>query len=89
MATLTIQDIPEPLYRKLRERARKDLRSLSQEVVFLLSQAVNRAGFDRRLETAATLFLKDSLRKRPRRISAARADRLADEAKHRTRPARA
>jgi len=40
MATLNIKNLPDRLYRKLRERAKKDLRSISQEVIYLLSQAI-------------------------------------------------
>ena len=40
MATLNIKDFPERLYRKLQQRAKKDLRSLSQEVIYLLTSAV-------------------------------------------------
>ena len=40
MATLNIKGFPEALYGKLQERAEREHRSLSQEVVHLLSQAV-------------------------------------------------
>ncbi len=36
MATLNIKDLPEDLYQKLRERARRQRRSLSQEVITIL-----------------------------------------------------
>ncbi len=40
MATLNIKNLPDRLYRKLRERAKRDYRSISQEVIYILSQAV-------------------------------------------------
>jgi len=41
MAILNVKNLPDPLYRKLRERARRQHRSISQEVVHLLSQALD------------------------------------------------
>ena len=41
MAILNVKNLPDPLYRKLRERARRQHRSISQEVVILLRQALN------------------------------------------------
>ena len=38
MATLNVKDFPDRLYRKLRMRAKAERRSLSQEVVLILSQ---------------------------------------------------
>ena len=40
MATLNIKSFPEALYGKLQEKAEREHRSLSQEVVHLLSKAV-------------------------------------------------
>lgn len=40
MATLNIKNFPDPLYRRLKQRADREHRSLSQEVVHLLAQAV-------------------------------------------------
>ena len=40
MATLNIKGFPDGLYRKLQARARKDRRSLAQEITFLLQEAV-------------------------------------------------
>lgn len=40
MATLKIEDFPEPLYEKLRERARKEHRSVAEEVVHLLNRTL-------------------------------------------------
>jgi plasmid stability protein len=40
MATLNIKNLPDALYRKLQARARRQHRSLAQEVTHILSQAV-------------------------------------------------
>lgn len=40
MATLNIKNLPDSLYRKLKARARKQNRSVSQEVTRILSDAV-------------------------------------------------
>ena len=40
MATLNIKNLPDPLYNKLRASARRQRRSLAQEVIHLLSQAI-------------------------------------------------
>ncbi|MEX1257138.1 MAG: hypothetical protein WEG36_05925 [Gemmatimonadota bacterium] len=40
MATLNIKDFPDPLYAKLRERARQERRSVAQEVTRILEEAV-------------------------------------------------
>lgn len=42
MATLNIKNFPEKLYRKLQARARRQRRSLSQEVAHILAEAVER-----------------------------------------------
>jgi plasmid stability protein len=41
MAILNVKNVPDRLYRKLRDRARRQHRSISQEVVHLLSQALD------------------------------------------------
>jgi plasmid stability protein len=41
MATLNIKNFPDPLYEKLQERAQQEHRSLTQEVIHLLSEAVD------------------------------------------------
>ncbi len=41
MAILRVTNVPDALYRKLRERARRRHGSISQEVVILLSQALD------------------------------------------------
>ncbi len=40
MATLNIKNLPDDLYRRLKERARRQHRSVAQEVTHILSQAV-------------------------------------------------
>lgn len=39
MATLNIKNLPDALYKKLRERARRQRRSVAQEAIHLLTQA--------------------------------------------------
>ena len=43
MATLNIKNFPDRLYRKIKQRAGKNRRSITQEVVQLLDEAVNSA----------------------------------------------
>lgn len=43
MATLNIKNFPASLYRKLRERARRERRSMAQEVTRILEQALDEA----------------------------------------------
>ena len=40
MATLNVKNFPDPLYESLQERARQERRSLAQEVIHLLEQAI-------------------------------------------------
>jgi len=40
MATLNIKNLPDPLYRKLRARARRERRSVAQEVIQILTSAL-------------------------------------------------
>jgi plasmid stability protein len=40
MATLRIKNFPDDLYRRLKEQAEREHRSLAQEVIHLLSQAL-------------------------------------------------
>ncbi len=40
MATLNIKNLPDTLYRKLQARAKRDRRSVAQEVTHLLSEAL-------------------------------------------------
>ena len=41
MATLNVKNLPDALYRKLQARARRDRRSVAQEVTHLLSEALD------------------------------------------------
>ena len=43
MANLNIKNLPDPLHRKLQARARRQRRSVAQEVIHLLTQAVEEA----------------------------------------------
>ena len=43
MATLNIKKVPDALYRKLQARAKREHRSVAQEVIHLLSDTVDRA----------------------------------------------
>jgi plasmid stability protein len=43
MATLNVKNLPEPLYRKLKARAKRERRSVAQEVTTLLAQALEPA----------------------------------------------
>ncbi len=40
MATLNIKNLPDDLYQRLKQRARRQHRSVAQEVTHILSQAV-------------------------------------------------
>ena len=40
MATLNVKNLPDALYRKLQARARRDRRSVAQEVTYLLGEAL-------------------------------------------------
>ena len=40
MATLNLKNLPDPLYRKLKARAKKRHRSMAQEVIHLLSESL-------------------------------------------------
>lgn len=41
MATLNVKNVPERLHQRLKQRARRELRSVSQEVIRILSEAVD------------------------------------------------
>jgi hypothetical protein len=43
MATLNIKNFPTPLYERLQELAKRDHRSVAQQVVYLLEQAAEQA----------------------------------------------
>lgn len=53
MASLTLKNIPEPVLERLRERAALDRRSLTQEILFLLEEALARPARGATLEEAA------------------------------------
>jgi plasmid stability protein len=40
MATLNVKNLPDALYRKLKARAKRERRSVAQEVTILLAQAL-------------------------------------------------
>ena len=41
MATLNIKNLPDSLYKRLRARAERERRSVAQEVIHILSQAID------------------------------------------------
>ena len=41
MATLNVKDLPDSLYRKLKARAKRERRSVAQEVICLLTTALD------------------------------------------------
>ena len=43
MAVLNIKNLPDALYKKLRARAKRERRSVAQEVTYLLSEALETA----------------------------------------------
>jgi plasmid stability protein len=43
MATLNVKDLPDALYRKLKARAKRERRSVAQQVTVLLSEALEPA----------------------------------------------
>lgn len=46
MASLQIRDMPEDLYESLKAKAEKDHRSLAQQAIILLGEALNTGGRD-------------------------------------------
>lgn len=46
MASLQIRDMPDDLYESLKQRAEKDHRSLAQQALVLLSEALNAGAKD-------------------------------------------
>lgn len=56
MATLVIRNLPEPLHRKLKERAERNHRSLTKEAVALIEAAVAGAS-----PTTGTAAAQDAL----------------------------
>lgn len=53
MASLTLKNIPEPLLERLRERAGADRRSLTQEILYLLEDALARFPREHGMESQA------------------------------------
>jgi len=43
MATLNIKNLPDSLYRKIQARAKRERRSVAQEVIHILSQVTDQA----------------------------------------------
>ena len=43
MATLNIKNLPDALYRKIQARAKRERRSVAQEVIHILSQVTDQA----------------------------------------------
>jgi plasmid stability protein len=43
MATLNLKNLPDPLYEKLKLRAKRQHRSMAQEVIHLLSESLDSA----------------------------------------------
>jgi plasmid stability protein len=41
MATLNVKNMPDPLYRRLRARAKRERRSIAQEVIRILDDALS------------------------------------------------
>ena len=41
MATLNVKNMPDPLYRRLRARAKRERRSVAQEVIRILDDALS------------------------------------------------
>ena len=60
MATLYVENVPEDLYKSLRERARSNRRSISAETIFLLERA---------LPTAAELRRRSAIYRRVQRLA--------------------
>lgn len=73
MPLIQIRDVPEHIYRRLRETAERERRSLSQQALALLAQGLE-AGLDPK--TRRRLLLRA-----PGKLTAARADRLPDPVK--------
>lgn len=66
MATLNVKKVPDALYRKLQAHARRQRRSVAQEVVHLLSQALEEP------ESRSILELRGLGKERWRGVDAAR-----------------
>ena len=66
MATLNVKNVPDGLYRRLQAHARRQRRSVAQEVVHLLSRALEEP------ESRSILELKGLGKERWHRVDAAR-----------------
>ena len=66
MATLNVKNLPEGLYRRLQARARRQRRSVAQEVTHILAQALERP------EPLSILALRGLGKERWKGIDAAR-----------------
>jgi plasmid stability protein len=66
MATLNVKKVPDALYRRLQAHARRERRSVAQEVVHLLSRALEES------EPRSILELRGLGKERWRRVDAAR-----------------
>jgi plasmid stability protein len=42
MATINIEDVPQPLFERLQDRAQREHRSVSQEVIHILDETLGR-----------------------------------------------
>ena len=80
MATLTIRDIPEELYVRLKQRAKANRRSISREIIWCIEQVVGaaKAPTEERLQRAREF--------RARTAQHAISDREFDAAKEFGRP---
>jgi plasmid stability protein len=58
MAILNIENFPDSLYKKIQERARRENRSLSEEVVRILNRALDMDEFQDQEKTLSILGLK-------------------------------
>lgn len=68
--SLQVRDLPEPIHRRLVERARRERRTLSQEATMLLAKAldISTARAEQRRELLAS-FARDPLVKKKQRLS--------------------
>ncbi len=55
MPTLQVRDLPEPVYRILRERARQERRSLARQAIVELERLIGIQGSTRRLQAIARI----------------------------------
>ncbi len=74
MATLTIKNIPDELYRQLKKTAEQHRRSLNSEVIVCLERSLQRTGSDARSILPAPASCDQTLRPllNDRRLSVAR-----------------